>query len=120
MIGAITMNDQELKSNEQDLQKREHPHTAAPSHQHADNIRRLKSAEGHLRGIQRMLEQDQYCVDIIQQIRAVQAALNKVTANILEQHLSSCVITAVKGEDASERERVLHELLDVFTASSKT
>lgn len=96
-----------------------HQHEPVQSHQHDDNIRRLKSAEGHLRGVQRMLEQDVYCVDVIQQIRAVQAALNKVTANILEQHLNSCVITAVRGEDAGERERVLKELVNIFNTSTK-
>jgi DNA-binding FrmR family transcriptional regulator len=88
-------------------------------HSHADNIRRLKSAEGHLRGIQRMLEQDTYCIDIIRQVQAVQAALNKISLNILDQHLKSCVITAIRGSDPEERERVLQEILDVVSASQK-
>ena len=82
-------------------------------------IRRLKTAEGHLRGIQRMLEEDAYCIDVIRQIQAVQAALNKVSTDILEGHLNSCLITAVRGDDPAERERVLRELTDVFEAASK-
>jgi DNA-binding FrmR family transcriptional regulator len=89
-------------------------------HDHRDSIRRLKSAEGHLRGIQHMLEEDAYCIDIIQQIQAVKAALNKVAIQILKQHLNTCVITAVRGEDIRERERVLQELVDLFEAIERT
>jgi DNA-binding FrmR family transcriptional regulator len=82
-------------------------------------IQRLKSAEGHLRGIQRMLEQDAYCIDVIQQIQAVQAALNKTSSLILDQHLHSCLVTAVQGDDPAERARVLEEISLVFEAASK-
>lgn len=82
-------------------------------------LRRLKTAEGHLRGVQRMVEDDAYCIDVIQQIQAVQSALNKINTLILEDHLNSCLITAVRGEDAGERERVLKEIADVFEASQQ-
>ena len=82
-------------------------------------IRRLKTIEGHLRGITRMIEEDAYCIDVIRQIQAVQAALNKVSAEILEDHLSSCVITAIRGESEDERERVLKEISEVFKMSKK-
>jgi DNA-binding FrmR family transcriptional regulator len=84
-----------------------------------DALRRLKTIEGHIRGIERMVEEDAYCIDVIRQIQAVQSALNKVSVRILEEHLHSCLITAVRGEDASERERVLKEISDVFQAKSK-
>ena len=84
-----------------------------------DAIRRLKTAEGHLRGIQRMLEDGAYCIDVIRQIQAVQAALNKVSSDILDEHLNSCLITAVRGDDPAERERVLKEISDVFEAANK-
>ncbi len=84
-----------------------------------DVIRRLKTAEGHLRGVQRMVEEDVYCIDIIRQIQAIQSALNKISTLILDQHLNSCLIAAVQGEDPSERERVLHEIVDVFEAASR-
>ena len=84
-----------------------------------ESIHRLKIAEGHLRGIQRMLEEETYCIDVIRQIQAVQASLNKVTALLLEQHLNSCVVTAVRGEDLSERERILKEISDVFVAANR-
>ena len=82
-------------------------------------LQRLKTVEGHIRGIERMVENDTYCIDVLQQIQAVQAALNKVGNQILDDHLHSCVITAVQGEDVGERERVLEELTEVFDMASK-
>lgn len=82
-------------------------------------LTRLKTAEGHLRGIQRMVEEDAYCIDIIRQIQAVQSALNRVSTMILEGHLNSCMISAVRGEDPDERERVLKEIAEVFEAATK-
>ena len=80
---------------------------------------RLASAAGHIKGIERMVGEDAYCIDVIQQIQAVQAALSKVSALVLDNHLNSCVITVVQGEDVGERERVLKEVTAVFTMSSK-
>lgn len=87
---------------------------------HDSALNRLKTVEGHIRGIERMIEEDAYCIDVIRQIQAVQAALNKVNAMILEGHLNSCLITAVRGENVDERERVLKEIADVFDMASKT
>ena len=66
-----------------------------------------------------MVEDDSYCIDVIRQIQAVESALNKVSAQILESHLNSCVITAIQGDDQSERERVLKEITEVFEMSTK-
>jgi DNA-binding FrmR family transcriptional regulator len=87
--------------------------------QNPDTLKRLKTAEGHLRGVIRMVDEDAYCIDVIRQIQAVQAALDKVSAQILETHLNSCVITAIRGNDQAERERVLHEISEVFEMSTK-
>lgn len=81
--------------------------------------RRLSSAAGHIKGVEKMVNNDAYCIDVIQQIQAVQAAMNKVSSIMLESHLNSCVITAIQGEDARERERVLAEITSVFEVSSK-
>ncbi|MBC8497017.1 MAG: metal-sensitive transcriptional regulator [Anaerolineales bacterium] len=86
---------------------------------HEEALHRLKNVEGHIRGIQRMLEEDKYCIDVIRQIHAAQAALNKVSTMILEGHLNSCLITAVRGDDPDDRERVLQEIIDVFEAATK-
>lgn len=82
-------------------------------------VRRLKTIEGHVRGIIRMAEEGAYCIDLIRQIQAVEAALNKVSSQILEEHLNSCVITAIQGEDLKERERVLKEIAEVFEMANK-
>ena len=84
-----------------------------------NTLRRLKTIEGHLRGVIRMVEEDAYCIDVIRQIQAVDAALNKVSTQILENHLNSCVITAIQGNDKKERQRVLKEITEVFEMSAK-
>jgi DNA-binding FrmR family transcriptional regulator len=85
----------------------------------ANILRRLKTIEGHLKGVIRMVEEDAYCIDVIRQIQAVEAALDKVSSQILENHLNSCVITAIRGDDAGERERVLKEITEVFETANK-
>ena len=87
---------------------------------HDNALRRLKTVEGHIRGVERMVEEQAYCIDVIRQIQAVQSALNKISSMILEEHLNSCLITAVRGDDADERERVLKEIADVFEAATKS
>jgi len=82
-------------------------------------VNRLKSIEGHVRGIQRMVDGGAYCVDIINQSLAVQRALDRVNSLILERHLQTCVTTAIRGDDAAERERVIEEILSVFEAMGK-
>ncbi len=89
------------------------------SEQKTEVVRRLKSVAGHLRGVEKMVDEDAYCIDIINQIQAIQAALNKVSLLVLDDHLHSCVITAIRGDDAAERERMLGELSALFEKSSK-
>ncbi len=83
-----------------------------------DTLRRLKTVEGHIRGIERMVEENAYCIDLIHQIQAVQSALSKVSVRILDQHLHSCLIKAVRGEDPGARERVLKEIAEVYEMAS--
>ena len=87
---------------------------------HENALRRLQTIEGHIRGIERMVDEGAYCIDVIRQIQAVQGALGKVTTLVLQEHMNSCLITAVRGEDAAERERMLGEIVDVFEAARKT
>ena len=80
---------------------------------------RLKSIEGHIRGIQRMVDEDVYCMDIMKQIKAVQGALDRVNAMILDNHMQTCVARAVISEDKSEQEKVMHEITELFTAAHR-
>ena len=84
-----------------------------------DTLNRLRSIAGHVNGIVRMVEEDQYCIDVINQVQAVQAALNKVSVQILDRHMHHCVIKAIQGQDPEERGWVLSELRDVFAVCSR-
>jgi DNA-binding FrmR family transcriptional regulator len=79
-------------------------------------LNRLKTIEGHVRGVQRMVEDDAYCIDLIKQTRAIQRALERLNSIILAEHLNGCVTTAIRSEQTEERERVLKELLQLFEA----
>lgn len=80
-------------------------------------VNRWKSIEGHARGVERMIANEAYCIDILKQTLAIQGAIEKVNAAILERHLHSCVTSAIRGDDPDERERVIRELLDVVKGS---
>jgi DNA-binding FrmR family transcriptional regulator len=80
---------------------------------------RLKSIEGHVRGVTKMVENEAYCIDIVNQVNAIQAALEKVSSMLLDRHLHTCVTTAIRGDDPNERERVIGEIMDVFGAKAK-
>ena len=82
----------------------------------AEIVRRLRSVEGHVRGIERMISEGAYCIDVVNQVHAVQGALKKVSSMVLDRHLHSCVTSVIRGENASERERVIDEILHVFEA----
>ena len=84
-----------------------------------DVVNRLRSVAGHVNGVTRMVEEDQYCIDVINQINAIQAALNKISLQVLDEHMHSCVTEAIRSDDADERERVLSEIRDVFDARGK-
>ena len=83
-------------------------------------LNRLKTIEGHVRGVQRMVEDDAYCIDLIKQTRAIQKALERVNTVILSNHLDTCVTTAVRSDEPQERELVLRELLQLFEAQGES
>ena len=85
----------------------------------AELLNRVRTVSGHLKGVEKMIEQDAYCVKIIEQVQAIQAALNKINSLVLDDHLRHCVTTAVRGEDPTERERVLSEIATMFETASK-
>jgi DNA-binding FrmR family transcriptional regulator len=72
----------------------------------------LKRVEGQVRGVQKMVEEDRYCIDIVTQIEAVRAALAKVESDL--RHMQHCVHKAMTSKNASEQERVIEELVGVF------
>lgn len=82
-------------------------------------LSRLRTIEGHVRGILRMVEADAYCPEVLTQALAVERAIDGFVFELLEQHLETCFVTAVRGEDQQDRERALRELLDVFRSSAR-
>jgi DNA-binding FrmR family transcriptional regulator len=64
-----------------------------------DLLRRLRKIEGQVRGIQQMVEDDRYCLDIVQQINALTAAAREVALLVLSDHLKGCVVAAATGDD---------------------
>ncbi len=77
-----------------------------------DIIRRLKKIEGQIKGIQRMVDGDQYCVDVLVQVAAVRAAVNRVGTLVFEHHSRGCMRAAV---ESNEQEAMIEELIGVLS-----
>ena len=75
---------------------------------------RLKRVAGQVSGIQRMVEGDRYCIDVLMQVSAVRAALAKVSKMLLESHIQTCVAGAFDSDDADDRAAKIEELVRVF------
>jgi DNA-binding FrmR family transcriptional regulator len=72
-------------------------------------LKRLRRIEGQTRGLQKMVEEDRYCIDVLTQISAVQAALDKVALGLLDDHVHHCV---VEGHGPGSSSELTHELMD--------
>jgi len=85
-------------------------------HGYADDkralIRRLHRIEGQVRGIERMVEEDRYCIDVLTQIAAVNTALESLAFKILDDHVNHCVARALASGDPAEAETKSKELLE--------
>ena len=91
-------------------------HAVAGTHDHDKPklITRLKRIEGQVRGIQRMLDENRYCIDVLTQISAIHESLRKVSEVLLRDHLDHCVTNAIDSGDTREKERIYDELADLF------
>ena len=79
-------------------------------------LKRLSYIEGHLAGIRRMIDEEQYCVDVLKQTHAVRRAIEKMEALLLDGHLHTCVVSGVR--DGRE-EQVIGELVDLYELANK-
>ena len=79
-------------------------------------LNRLKRIEGQVRGVHQMVETDRYCVDILNQVSAIQSAMNKVSLALLEDHTHHCVAKAIK---ENKGEEAINELMDVMKTMTK-
>ena len=84
---------------------------AAGTHGYAENkvalLKRLRRIEGQVRGIGRMVEEDRYCIDVVTQVTAIQAALDKAALELLAAHAAHCVIGAEESEQAGRTEELM-------------
>lgn len=76
--------------------------------------RRLRRIEGQIRGLQRMVEEERYCPDVLTQIASVQQALAGAGRELLRNHLEHCVSLAMRADDDGEQARVVQELVDLW------
>ena len=81
---------------------------------HDDNIVSLKRIEGQIRGLQKMIEEGKYCVDILTQIQSVKGAISRVERDILQRHLENCVVNAIKGKSQLEKQKKLDEIMQLL------
>ncbi len=98
-----------------------HDHSSHPEHAHAVDaelkekaVMRLKRIEGQVRGIQKMVEDERYCADILTQISAVQESLRAVARVLVRNHLQFCATDAIRSGDPKRREEMYDELTDLF------
>ena len=77
-------------------------------------IKRLNRIEGQVRGIGRMIEDERYCIEILQQMQAIKSALGKVEDAILKDHTATCVASAIASGDASRQREKFEELVDLL------
>jgi DNA-binding FrmR family transcriptional regulator len=84
---------------------------------HEEQLQFLSKIEGQIRGLQRMIEEKRYCVDIITQIRSVIGALRNVEDGIFRKHLEGCVINALKGKSEAEKQKKIAEIVELVSKS---
>ncbi|MBI4653952.1 MAG: metal-sensitive transcriptional regulator [Nitrospirae bacterium] len=86
---------------------------------HESQLVFLRKIEGQIRGVQRMIEDERYCIDILTQLHSVAGAILKVEAEILKKHLEGCVAHAIKSSSEAEKQRKIDEIIDLFAKFRK-
>ena len=81
---------------------------------HSDNLVALRRIEGQVRGVQRMVEEKKYCIDILTQISAIKGALASVEKKILERHFRHCVKDAIASQSDTDTNEKIQEIMDLF------
>lgn len=82
-------------------------------------VNRLRRVEGQVRGVAQMVEDDRYCIDILNQIQAVKSALGRAESEILKRHAACCVTEAISSGDADEQKVKFSELIDLFEKAKR-
>lgn len=87
---------------------------------HEEQLQYLKKIEGQVSGIQRMIEENRYCVDILTQISSIIGALHRVGDNIFRKHINGCVIQALKGKSEVEKQVKIDEIIEMIQKFRKS
>ncbi len=87
---------------------------------HEEQLVFLKRIEGQIRGVQKMIEEKRYCVDILTQLHSIIGAILGVESKILKKHLEGCVAYVLKGKSESEKQKKIEEIIDLITKFRKT
>lgn len=77
--------------------------------------KRLSRIEGQVRGLQKMIDEDRYCVDMLIQVKAVSAAIKKVEGELLKDHVDHCLASAIASDDVADRTEKVAELIDLLS-----
>jgi DNA-binding FrmR family transcriptional regulator len=85
---------------------------------HDENLDRLARIEGQVRGLQRMVRDGEYCIDIITQIQAVRSALRSVSTRIMEKHISHCLTDAAQSRNQQEIDQKIEEIIKTVKRST--
>ena len=76
-------------------------------------LNRLSRIEGQVRGVHRMIEEERYCIDVLQQIQAIQSALGKVEDAVLKDHAATCIESAIASGNEADQRKKFGELIDL-------
>jgi DNA-binding FrmR family transcriptional regulator len=87
---------------------------------HKDQLVFLKKIEGQVRGVQKMIQDKRYCVDILTQLHSIIGAISRVENEILRKHLDGCVTSAIKGKSEIEKQKKIDEVIGLVTRFRKT
>lgn len=96
-----------VKGNKKSKNEHEHP-------SHREDLVRLRRIKGQIEGVERMIEENRYCMDIVSQIRSIMAALRSAEGLVMERHLRHCVSDAINAKDERLTEEKINELLTLF------
>ena len=86
---------------------------------HNEQLVYLRKIEGQVRGVQKMIQDKRYCVDIITQIHSIIGALHKVEDEIFKKHIDSCVVGALKGRSEAEKQKKIAEVVELISRFRK-
>jgi len=86
---------------------------------HTANLIALRRIEGQIKGIQRMIEEKKYCIDIVNQVHASVNALRRVAEKILAKHMEHCVVDAIKGKSEQQKKEKIDEIMEVIKRLQK-